>query len=377
MENNNTLGLIFSENMEVNLGELMRVRSLAAVPVGGRYRIVDFMLSNMVNSGIVNVGITAGYKNRSLVDHVGSGRAWDMARKENGLFILPPPENMEFGGRITGSIDYLSGALSYLYRSRQEYVMLCDCNTICNIDFEKVIDFHFEKEADITLVYTQVPKLEPRELEKHILLDVDEEGRVIDIQRYPRKQKTDFSYMHMLYINKRLLIELIEDCLAHDEHSVAKNVLLKHIDNMRIFGYKFNGYKNKIDSIESFFKFNLELLEPDVRNELFGKNDGRSIYTKAKDSVPTKYGRDAEVKNSLIADGCSIEGTVENCIVFRGVKIGKGSTVKNSIIMQKSQIMDNCNVENVIFDKEVILCNGKNLMGQNTYPLVIGKRTVV
>lgn len=377
MENNNTLGLIFSENLEVNLGELMRVRSLAAVPVGGRYRIIDFILSDMVNSGIVNVGITAGYKNRSLVDHVGSGRAWDMARKENGLFILPPPENVELGGRIMGGIDYLSGALSYLYRSRQEYVMLCDCNTICNIDFEKVMDFHFEKEADITLVYTEVPKLEMRELEKNILLDVGEDGRVIDIQRYPKRQKTDFSYMHMLYINKRLLIELIEDCLAHDEHSVGKNILLKNVDKMRIFGYKFEGYKNKIDSIESFFRFNLELLDSDVRCELFGKNNGMSIYTKVKDSVPTKYGRGAEVKNSFIADGCSIEGTVENCIVFRGVKIGKGTTVKNSIIMQKSRIMDNCNVENAIFDKEVILCSGKNLMGQSTYPLVIGKRTVV
>lgn len=377
MENNNTLGLIFSENLEVNLGELMRVRSLAAVPVGGRYRIIDFILSDMVNSGIVNVGITAGYKNRSLVDHVGSGRAWDMARKENGLFILPPPENVELGRRIMGGIDYLSGALSYLYRSRQEYVMLCDCNTICNIDFEKVMDFHFEKEADITLVYTEVPKLEMRELEKNILLDVGEDGRVIDIQRYPKRQKTDFSYMHMLYINKRLLIELIEDCLAHDEHSVGKNILIKNVDKMRIFGYKFEGYKNKIDSIESFFRFNLELLDSDVRCELFGKNNGMSIYTKVKDSVPTKYGRDAEVKNSFIADGCSIEGTVENCIVFRGVKIGKGTTVKNSIIMQESRIMDNCNVENAIFDKEVILCSGKNLMGQSTYPLVIGKRTVV
>ncbi|MBO5955469.1 MAG: glucose-1-phosphate adenylyltransferase subunit GlgD, partial [Clostridia bacterium] len=178
MENNNTLGLIFSENPEANLGDLMRVRSLAAVPVGGRYRIIDFMLSNMVNSGIVNVGLATGFKNQSLVDHVGSGRAWDMARKENGLFILPPPENQETGGRIMGDIDYLSGALRYLQRSRQEYVMLSDCNTICNIDFEKVIDFHFEKEADITMVYTEVENLSSKELEKHILLDVEEDGRV-------------------------------------------------------------------------------------------------------------------------------------------------------------------------------------------------------
>ncbi|MBQ7097308.1 MAG: glucose-1-phosphate adenylyltransferase subunit GlgD [Clostridia bacterium] len=377
MEYNNTLGLIFSENVEVSLGELMRVRSLAAVPVGGRYRIIDFMLSNMINSGIANVGITSGYKNRSLVDHVGSGRAWDMARKDSGLFILPPPETMDMGGRIIGGIDYLSGAMSFLYRSRQEYVMVTDCNTICNIDFEKVMDFHFEKEADITVVYTQVPNLTEKELEKHILFDVEEDGRVKDIQIYPKRQKSDCSYMHMFFMKKSLFIEMIEDCMAHDEHMISKNILLANVNRRRIFAYKFDGYKKKIDNIKTFYQFNLELLDPMVRRELFGNREGNNIYTKVKDSVPTKYGKDSEVKNSFIADGCQIEGTVENCIVFRGVKIGKGTVVKNSVIMQKSQIMDNCDVENVIFDKEVILKGGKSLVGESTYPLVIGKRTVV
>ncbi len=376
MVNNNTLGLIFSENSEASLGELMKFRSLAAVPVGGRYRVIDFMLSNMVNSGIVNVGITAGFKNRSLTDHVGSGRAWDMARKENGLFILPPPETVDLNGRIMGGIDYLSGAMSYLNRSRQEYVMLSDCNTICNIDLEKVMDFHFEKDADITVVYTKEPNISPRELGKHILLDVAEDGSVSDIQIYPKKQKSDAAYMHMFFVKKSLLIELMEDCMAHDEHVISKNILLANLDKLRIFAYKFEGYKKKIDTIDAFFEFNLELLDDNVRRELFGE-DKKSIYTKVKDSVPTKYGHDAKVKNSFIADGCEIYGEVENCIVFRGVKIGKNTKVKNSVIMQKSQIMDNCIVENVIFDKEVILCSGKSLVGESTYPLVIGKRKVV
>ena len=376
MVNNNTLGLIFSENSEASLGELMKFRSLAAVPVGGRYRIIDFMLSNMVNSGIANVGITAGFKNRSLTDHVGSGRAWDLARKETGLFILPPPETIDLNGRIMGGIDYLSGAMSYLNRSRQEYVMLSDCNTICNIDLEKVMDFHFEKDADITVVYTEEPNLGPRELEKHILFGVADDGSVSDIQIYPKKQKSDAAYMHMFFIKKSLLIELIEDCLAHDEHVISKNILLANLGKLRIFAYKFEGYKKKIDTIDAFFEFNLELLREDVRRELFGE-DKKSIYTKVKDSVPTKYGREAEVKNSFIADGCEIYGEVENCIVFRGVKIGKGAKVKNSVIMQKSQIMDNCTVDNVIFDKEVILYSGKSLVGESTYPLVIGKRKVV
>ncbi len=377
MENNNTLGLIFSENSEVNLGELMRVRSLAAVPVGGRYRIIDFMLSNMANSGIVNVGITSGFKNRSLVDHVGSGRAWDMARKETGLFILPPPETMDVGGRVAGGIDYLSGAMSFLNRSRQEYIMLTDCNTICKIDFEKVMEFHFDKEADITVVYTEIPQLTQKELEKHILFDIEEDGRVSDIRIYPKRQKSNASYMNMFFMKKSLFIEMIEDCMEHDEHTISKNILLANVNRRRIFAYKFDGYKKKIDNIKSFYQFNLDLLEPQVRAELFGKEDGRHIFTKVKDSVPTKYGHAADVKNSFIADGCEIEGTVENSIIFRGVKIGKGTVVKNSIIMQKSQIMDNCTIENVIFDKEVVLMSGKNMVGESTYPLMVGKRTVV
>ena len=376
MKNNNILGLIFSENPEVNLGELMNTRSLAAVPVGGRYRIIDFILSNMVNSGIINVGITTGYKHRSLTDHLGSGKAWDMARKENGLFILSPPEGIAGGARLAGGIDYINGAMSYLKRSRQEYVLLSDCNTICNINFEPVAEYHMEKNADITIIYTAIDELAPTELGKHILLDVDESGKINDINIYPQRQTLNFSYMHTMLIKKDLLMDLVGDCLAHDKHRISKDILLANLNRLRIYGYEFCGYKKKIDSIKSFFEFNMDLLNPQIRHELFG-NGSNSIYTKIKDSVPTHYGKHAEVSNSFIADGCSIEGSVENCIVFRGVKIGRGSKIKDSIIMQNSQIMENCLVENAVFDKEVILKSTKRLIGQETYPLVIAKRTVV
>ena len=377
MENNNTMGLIFSGTPEVNLGELMKVRSLAAVPVGGRYRIVDFVLSNMVNSGIVNIGITTGYKHRSLSDHIGSGRAWDMARKENGIFLLSPPEGSEMNTKTPEGIDFINSAMSFLTRARQDYIFISDCNTICNINLEEVMNFHFKKDADITVVYTEVGEFGPKELGHQIMLDVEDDGAVSDIQIYPKRQKSNLSYMHLLFIKKDLLIDLAGDAIAHDKHSIYRDILLANIGKLRIFGYKFDGYKKTIDSIKSFFEFNLELLDPDTRHKLFGIDDERSIHTKVKDSVPTKYGPEAEVKNSVIADGCTIEGKVENCVIFRGVKIGKGSVVKDSIIMQKSRIMEGCHVENAIFDKEVILCNGKRMIGQETYPLVIGKRTIV
>ncbi len=377
MENNNILGLIFSGNSEVNLGDLMKFRSLAAVPVGGRYRIVDFVLSNMVNSGIINIGITTGVKHRSLRDHVGSGKDWDIDRKTTGLFLLSPPESVDAITRVPEGVDFVNSAMSFLNRSRQDYVMISNCNTICNIDYEKVAEAHFKNDADITVVYTEVGELTTKDLGHHIMLDVDADGLVTDMQVYPQKQKSNLSYMSMLFIKKDLLIDLVGDCLAHDKHSIAKDILLPNIGKLKICGYKFEGYKKTVDSIKSFFEFNLELLKPETRHELFGTEGERSIHTKVKDSIPTKYGREAEVKNSVVADGCTIEGKVENCIIFRGVKIGKGSIVKDSIIMQDSRIMDNCLVENAIFDKEVILCNSKKLVGQETYPLVIGKRTIV
>lgn len=373
---NNTLGFIFSENPEVNLGELTSLRSLAAVPVGGRYRIIDFVLSNMVNSGIIKVGIATAYKNQSLSDHLGSGKDWDMARKNNGLFILPPPEIGEANDRIAGGVDYIYRALNYLKRSHQDYVLVSDCNTICNIDYDEVMDFHIEKDADITIIHTKVGELSPGDLKRNILLDVAEDGRVTDIQVYPSMQKLNNSYMHMFLIKKELLISLVGDCAAHNKHVISKDIFLANLKTLKIYSYEFSGYKKKIDSIASFFEFNLDLLKKEVRDELFG-DDSDAIYTKIKDTVPTRYGTDCDINNSFIADGCNIEGSVDNCIIFRGVHIGKGAKVKNSIIMQNSQVMENCTVENAIFDKEVVLRKDKKIIGQETYPVVIGKRTIV
>ncbi len=369
------MGLIFAENPEVNLGDLTKGRSLAAVPVGGRYRIIDFVLSNMVNSGIINVGITTAQNAQSLNDHLGTGKNWDMDRKDNGLFVLQP-EGVE--GRIQGGIDIIHGIRSYLMKSKQDYIIVSDCNTICNIKYDDIVKFHEEKGADITVVYTEVGKLTDKEIEKQILLDIDEvSGEVTDIQVYPSKQKNNNSYMHMFLINKELLLEKVEDCVAHGEHKLSKNLLLANLDELKIYAYHFAGYSKKIDSVKSFFEFNLDLLNKDIKDELFGTDSDDRIYTKVKDTVPTKYTKTADVSGSFVADGCIIEGKVENSIIFRGVHIGKGASVMNSIIMQNSEIMDNCLLENVVFDKEVIIRSGKKLVGQNTYPMVIGKRTIV
>lgn len=372
---NNIMGLIFSENPEANLGDLTNKRALAAVPVGGRYRIIDFVLSNMVNSGIINIGITTTARTQSLSDHLGTGKDWDMDRKENGLFLLPHYESET--ASEAGGIGYVFNAFGYLKRAKQDYVVVSDCNTICNITFDDVMAFHKEKDADITLIYTGVGKLGQNDLKRHILLDVNEDSRITDMQIYPTNQKSESSYMHTFLIKKELLMELVGDCAAHGRQSISKDLLLANLSRLKVYGYKFEGYRKKIDSIRAYYLFNLDLLKKDVRDELFGTIDDDKIFTKVKDMVPTRYGRNASVSNSFIADGCTIEGTVKNSIIFRGVTIGAGATVENAIVMQNSQIMENCLVENAIFDKEVVLRKGKKLVGQETYPMVIGKRVIV
>lgn len=376
---NKVLGLVFADNPEVDLGVLMNNRSLAAVPVGGRYRIIDFILSNMVNSGIINIGITTQSNYQSLMDHIGTGRSWDLDRKNEGLFLLPPYiESATASDTVLGGIDTIHGAMDYLKRSRQEYVIVSNCNTICNIDYRKVFKAHIDNDADITMVCFKVDKLEEAELKRSILVNANaKSGLISDIQIYPSKQSNNLSYMHAFLIKRELLIDLVEDCVSHGEHIISKDLLLRRVKNGKVFAYIFDGYNQTIDSIQTFFKFNLDLLKKEIRDELFATDGDNKIYTKPKDMTPTKYGKGADVSASFIADGCKIEGVVKNSIIFRGVNVGSGASIENSIIMQQSDIMDNCMVENAIFDKEVILRSGKKLVGQETYPVVIGKRTVV
>ncbi len=376
---NDMLGVIFSENPEASMGELTSLRSLAAVPLGGRYRIIDFMLSNMVNSGILKVGITTPVNYQSLTDHLGTGKDWDMDRKDDGLYILPPKDTGESDVEAIGGIERLSGISSFLTKSQQEYVLVTDCNTICNIDFDKVLESHLENEADFTLVCTPVKDLSSKEVRKHILLEVDGDDNVTDMHVYPSHQVTDLSYMHMFITRRETLMELVEYASTHGKHQISKDILLPAVtnDQVKVCAYKFEGYRKKIDSIQSFYKANIDMLNKDIRDELFGLSVDNPIFTKIKDSVPTKYSKTAEVQNAFIADGCKIEGTVKNSVLFRGVHVGKGASVENCILMQDSEVMENCLVENVIFDKGVILRSGKKLVGQDTYPMVIGKETVV
>ena len=368
-------GIIMADEPCTHFGVLTEKRSIAALPMAGRYRLIDFAMSNMVNSGIRNVGVATQYNYSSLMDHLGSGKAWDLNRKNSGLYMLPPFVEKDNLGQITGDIDTLYGIFGFIRKTKPDYFVITRASTFYNCTYKKALAFHKKMQSDITILYSEEESLDKAELQSYTFLETDETGRVTDIMKnhpHPTSKKVTMS---TFIIERTLLMSLVEDCFARGEHDFTMDVLIKKLNTLRIFGYKFDGYVARVNSMNSYFKSNMDILNTTIRRELFlSKN---KIFTKVKDQPPTRYGANANVTGSLIADGCIIDGTVENSIVFRGVKIGKGSTIKNSIVMQNSVILENCFAENVVLDKEVTLLNDKTVMGQPNYPFIIAKHSVV
>lgn len=330
------LGLIDATTCFGDLKELTMIRSLAAVPFGGRYRLIDFALSNMVNSGIQSVAIFPKYLYRSLMDHLGSGKDWDLNRKRDGLFFFPPPFNSQ-NDHLATVLHYFKYHKDYFYRSSQEYAVVTKSNIICTIDYKDVLNRHIETGADIT--------------------EVCKCGETLG----------------MYVLKKSLLIELIESQDDGSYYSIG-DAINNFSQELTCQTYEYTGYVATINSVSDYYRHSMELLQPEIMEHLFSLN--HPIFTKVKDEPPTRYCRDAIVKNAQIANGCIIEGHVENSIIFRGVKIGKGAVVKNSIIMQKSQIGEGAVLDTVILDKDVIINDQVTIHGDAKSPIVIPKGSV-
>lgn len=373
---NEMAGIILSEGTDDHqLGVLTSLRAISSMPMASRYRLIDFILSDMVNSGIRNVGVATRYNYSSLMDHLGSGKEWDLDRKNRGLYILPPNIGREsVNNENAGDIDVLHGIGSFLRKTKPDYFVISKGSAIFNATFNDALDYHISKGADITIIYND--EKENKEcLKYHNVLTVNDDGRVVDIMKNHPNPKSSFVSMDIFIIERSLLINLVEDCVAHGEHDISLDILVKNINKLNIYGYKFGGYVGRVDSIDSYYKTNMQILKSDIRKEIFASKN--KIYTKVRNQTPTHYNDGCSVSNSLVADGCVINGSVENSIIFRGVKIGKGATVKNSIIMQDGIIQDGCYVENVVLDKNVKVLAGKTIMGQPSYPFVVAKGTTI
>ena len=364
------LGIVFSNIHDTNLPELVRMRTLASIPFGGRYRLLDFALSNMVNSGIDKVGVITKRNYRSLMDHVGSGKDWDLARKDGGLIILPPFGDRDSDGLYNSRLEALKSITGFLQHTDEDYVVMTDCDNVCRIDYNKVIEFHRINKADITLVYRKSSSEE----DNAVTVTVTPEGRITNL-KYESKIDGEQNVFANIYVMKRsLLRNLIMDSLASNYTHFTTDLLVTNLKAMRVMGFEHKGYFAAITSLQSYYERNMDLLDEKHRHELFGD---RSVFTKIRDSVPTKYGACAVVKNSLIADGCLIEGTVENSVIFRGVKVARGSVVKNCILMQNTVLGENVTMNCMITDKDVVVRDMRVLSGSENHPFYVPKGTMI
>lgn len=368
-----TLGIVFSDMHDHMLSELTEKRTMGSVPFGGRYRLIDFVLSNMVNSGISDVGVITKSNYQSLIDHLGTGREWDLSRKRGGLSILPP-----FGhaaaGIYRGRLEALGGVISFIHHSDAKYVLLADCDVVTNIDFTEAFKQHIERGADITVIYKRDVVANDQMMDTTIL-HLDENSMVNDVLIHPNIHEEDNVYLNFCIISKELLEKLVNEGASRSVYSFVQGILQSKCNRLRIYAWKFDGYSSKINSIRNYHKANMQLLEPEVRRQLFPRE--RPIYTKVRDEVPAKYGLSASAAGSMVADGSIIEGSMENSIIFRGVRIGKGAVVRNSILMQDTVVSENVTLDHVITDKNVVVREGRTLVGYETYPLVVSKNSIV
>ncbi len=370
MRYNTTLGLLFSNMHDDALPELTAVRAMGSVPFGGRYRLIDFALSNLVNAGVSKVGVVTKSNYQSLMDHLGSGKAWDLSRKTEGLYFLPP-----FGGgeeQYDGRISSLAGVMTFLRNSKEEYVILSDCHFVGNINYRKLIDAHIESGAEVTMACLN------GELPENIFSPVvatDETGRITDMIITDHSSGPVTYGLGLYILSRQLLMQFVDVAVSRNQRSFEWDVLQRHVSDRRLYAYMVPEYTMVISSLESFFRANYALLDASVREKLFVSK--RPIYTKVRDCSPALYGLHADVSASLIADGCKIDGEVENSIVFRNVHVSRGAKVRNCILMQGSMIGANTDLDYVITDKHVCVRDGRSLKGCEGYPVTIRKNTMV
>ncbi len=375
----NAVGIIFSSINEKSVYELTKERTMASVPFGCRYRLIDFALSNMVNSGVTHVGLITHYNYQSLMDHIGSGKDWDLARRQGGVKILPPyitafanTSNFLYNTRL----EALISIRDFIADCKEDVVVLSDCDTVCNLDLSAMIEQHVNTGADITLGVksSYVSQDSNRTV---TIVTSDSEQRVTDIADYSGvRSGFEDVYIRIMVVGRKYLEELITDAIAHGYTSLTKDILVRNCKYLDCRVYKFDGYFATIRSIGDYFSCSMDLLDPEIRRSLFGINT-RPVFTKVRNSSPTSYIDGAIVRNSLIADGCVIQGTVENSILFRGVKVGKNTHIKNSIIMQDTLTGENVYLNCVIADKNVVIRDGRVLSGHETRPFFIDKDSYV
>lgn len=369
MRSNDVLGFIFAGTLDEKIPELAASRTTASIPVGGKYRLIDFVLSNMSNSGVNNVGIVAKKNFLSLTDHVGNGSAYDLSKRRSNLTLLTPYDGKAFSNYV----ETIYNMHGYIEHCREEYILFSTGNVVTNFDYGALFDFHSRHNADITMIYKKGVILAG--YDRPVTLEIGENNKVTKVLVKPENNgEVDNHFYGSVLVKKDLLMTEIRNALSVNELDIKK-LQQQMAEKYNVYAYENKGYTAFISSINSYFDFNMDLMKKEVRDELF--NPKRPIYTKVRDDAPSRYGLNSKVKNSIIAQGCVIDGEVENCVISKGVYVDEGAKLSNCIVMQDTKIGKDTNLNYVIIDKDVAIKDGRSLMGFDSYPIYIAKKSEV
>ena len=371
-----TAGIIFSNIHDQELPELTRMRTMASVPIAARYRLIDFTLSSMVNAGVTQIGIICKTNYHSLLKHVGSGKDWDLDRKNDGVTIISPFVEAGNGPLYENRLEAMQNALRYLRGIDANNVILSDCDILANIPYDEILKFHEENDADITAVYKKINY--PTRVENYNMEFVVEEGtnEIKQVAIHNELQSLMNHGMNIYVIRRQVLTDMINDSLIYGYKSFSRELFPLYLNRVKVLAYEFKGYGKAASSLNSYFEANMDLLDPKIRAEIFHQED-KPIMTRILDSAPSIYGEDAVIENSLISDGCVIEGTVVNSIISRGVRVDEGAVVKNSIILSDTIIESGTNLNYIIADKNVFIRRGKTIAGCEGYPFFVASGSVL
>lgn len=341
------IGIILAGGNSSRMGELSAKRAVAAMPVTGSYRAIDFSLSNMTNSHIQKVAVFTQYNSRSLNEHLNSSKWWDFGRKQGGLYVFTPTITSTNSYWYQGTADALYQNISFLKESHEPYVVIASGDGVYKLDYSKVLEQHIEKGADITIVTKDINP-EEDDVSRFGVVKTNEDMQIIDFEEKPLVAQTHTASIGVYVIRRRQLIELLEACAKEGRTDFVKDILIRYKSVKKMYAYKMDSYWRNIGTIDSYYRTNMDFLKKDIRDYFFRQYP--DVYSKVDDLPPAKYNGDAVVNNSLIATGCIINGTVENSVIFKKVYVGTNCVIRNSIILNDVHIGDNSVVENCIVE---------------------------
>ena len=363
------IGIILAGGNNYRMKELSNKRAIAAMPMAGSYRSIDFALSNMTNSHVQRVAVLTQYNARSLNEHLSSSKWWDFGRKQGGLFVFTPTITNDNSYWYRGTADAIYQNLTFLKNSHEPYVVIASGDGIYKMDYNKVLEYHIAKKADITVVCKDMPA--SNDMGRFGILKMDEDGRIQEFEEKPMVANSNTVSCGIYVIRRRQLIELIEKSNKEDRHDFVKDILIRYKGMKRIYGYKMDEYWSNISTVEAYYETNMSFLKPEVRDYFFKQYP--DVYSKVEDLPPAKYNTGAVVKNSLVSSGCIVNGTVENSVLFKKVFVGNNCTIKNSIILNDVYIGDNTTIENCIVESRDTIRANTYHKGENGIKVVVEK----